>query len=139
MKETEYLRLRADAEVRYKRDLEAIERVWRLSGGKITSMAKVAPTGRSKGDLVKAIRVAIDKQTKNFSAYDLATVVKDANPEFEVKVGYVALVLRRLLEREKGEYIIQVKNVDATSPAMYKRALKDPLLAELNGVEEVEF
>lgn len=140
MKESEYLRLRADAEARYKRDLDAIERVWRLSGGTITAMAKAAPGTRGKGDLVKAIRTAIDKQTGEFSAFSIATLAKESNPEFApaLKSGYVALVLRRLVTKHKGEYITQVENADPLGAATYKRTIRDPLLAEL-GIEEVEF
>jgi len=78
MNEREYGRLKAEAEAEYRRKLDAIEMVWKLSGGAAKNGTEFAVLG--KGSLLKAVRDAIVHLQDEFTVHDVEQYIIRNNP-----------------------------------------------------------
>ena len=107
MRETEYLKLKQRIESEYRKKLDALELVWKMSGsvnGK--SFAPSSSTlleGKTKGRLVKAIREFLQTVSGEFAISDVYTALVRTHPELgEVRRQPIATALRR----QKGIEIV---------------------------------
>jgi hypothetical protein len=86
----EYQRLKADAEAEYRRKIEAIETVWKLSGGAATvpsaNGAKSNENGISKGSLQEAVRHAYKLLSGEFTHRDVYNQIIASDPIFAAKI-----------------------------------------------------
>jgi hypothetical protein len=82
----EYQRLKTEAEAEYRRKLEAIEMVWKLSGGDSKNGSSPHETSIGKGSLQQAIRYAIPYLTGEFTLREVEQQMKVHDPVFAAKV-----------------------------------------------------
>ena len=86
----EYQRLKADAEAEFRRKLEAIETVWKLSGGiaaaPSTNGAKANESGITKGSLQQAVRDACRLLVGEFTHRDVYNRITATDPVFADKI-----------------------------------------------------
>jgi Fe2+ or Zn2+ uptake regulation protein len=97
MNQREYTRLKSVAEAEYRRKIEAIETVWKLSGGNRQNGAKLQETGVSNGSLRQAIAEVVLMLSGEFSVRDVQRHLTENSPEFaEVKRPSISSVLKRM-------------------------------------------
>lgn len=124
MRESEYLKLKQRIEADYRRKLDALELVWKMSGSansKPSTYASVPLTGRTKGQLVRAIREFIHKASAEFSISELQTALLRDHPEFgEVRRQSIATALRRqknieLISKGRGRTEARYRKANPTT------------------------
>jgi hypothetical protein len=120
MNEREYLRLKTVAEAEYRRKIEAIELVWRMTGGTGKSSQKNVDSSIGKGSLQQAILYAIDLLAGEFTVRDVEDQMRAANPTFaaNVKRPSVSAALKRLADEKK---IVSVEVGKGKRPSKYKK------------------
>jgi hypothetical protein len=86
----EYQRLKADAQGEYRRKIEAIETVWKLSGGEAitpsTNGTKSDENGISRGSLQQAVRNAYTYLSGEFTHRDVYNQIVASDPVFAEKI-----------------------------------------------------
>ncbi len=98
MNEREYNRLKAEAEIEYRRKLEAIEMVWKLSGGANRNGTEVIGAIVGKGLLLKAVRHALEDIRGDFTIHDIENWIRRNNPSLAATLKRPSLsgTLKRL-------------------------------------------
>jgi len=126
MNEREYLRLKADAETEYRRKLEAIETVWRMSGGEYSKGWKPTPSlngdGLAKGTLQEAARAAIRLLSGDFTLRDVFTAIAKNDPilagKLEDKMPSLSGALKRMADEKE---LVLVEAGKGKRPSKYRR------------------
>ncbi|MBZ5526078.1 MAG: hypothetical protein LAP21_27980 [Acidobacteriia bacterium] len=104
MKEREYTRLRERLEEDYRRDLESLDRVFRLSGGDPQALAKSSGQVKrgkkvDRGALSQAIDEVLPKfGSADFTAADIYQEIQRRHPDMELKESSVSSAVVRLAE-----------------------------------------
>jgi hypothetical protein len=119
----EYQRLKTDAENEYRRKLEAIETVWKLSGGLtpkgFAAVADSNGTSLNKGSLQEAIRKAYKGLYGDFTHRDVYNQIATFDAAFAEKIKEKLASLSGGLKRmaDDGELVL-------VEPGSGKRASK---------------
>ncbi len=104
MRESEYLKLKQRIEAESRKKLEALELVWKMSGGSNGKLANLSVSpldGKPKGRLVQAIREFLKTASEEFSISDIHTaLLRDHSELGEVRRQSIATALRRQQERK---------------------------------------
>jgi hypothetical protein len=121
MNEREYHRLKTVAEAEYRRKVEAIEMVWRMTGGTSKNGSKATGIPVEKGSLQQAIRYAIDLLMGDFTARDVEDQMRANDPEFasKVKRPSVSAAVKRLADDKK---IVLIQVGKGKRPSKYRKA-----------------
>jgi hypothetical protein len=86
----EYQRLKAEAEAEYRRKIEAIETVWKLSGGASpipsTNGSRPNENGITRGSLQEAVRHAYKLLSGEFTHRDVYNQIVASDPIFAAKI-----------------------------------------------------
>jgi hypothetical protein len=122
----EYQRLKADAEAEYHRKIEAIEMVWKLSGGDaITPTIKDENTngnGLIRGSLQQAVRQAYKLEPGEFTHRDLFNRIAVLDPAFASKIkdklASVSGCLKRMVNEKE---LLLVEAGKGKRPSKYRR------------------
>jgi len=95
----DYFRLRQRIEADYRKKLDALELVWKMSGavnGKPGNQATPPLEGRTKGQLVRAVRKFIENASSEFAISGIQAALLRDHPELgEVRRQSIATALRR--------------------------------------------
>lgn len=98
MKVREYNKLKDEAAGEYQRKLDAIETVWKMSGGVNTNGLETPTQGR--GALLTAARQALTVISGEFTVRDIERRIKTNNPSLTVRRASLSSTLKRLDKRE---------------------------------------
>ncbi len=103
MKQAEYERLKSDALTEYKRKIDAIETVWKMTGGVTLNAATVEGPGISKGALQQAILVALQALPGEFTLRDIEKQIQINDSVFAAKIKRpsISSALKRLADDKK--------------------------------------
>jgi len=117
----EYQRLKAEAEAEYRRKLEAIEMVWKLSGGDSKNGSNPLETSIGKGSLQQAIRYALQQITSEFTLREVEQQMKIHDPVFAAKVKRPSIsgALKRMADDKE---IVVVAAGSGKRASRYRRA-----------------
>jgi hypothetical protein len=99
MNQREYEKLKADAAAEYRRKLEAIEVVWRMSGvGANSNGSHVDETPIGKGALQQAVKSAVQVISGDFTLRDVDKQIRLTDSGFAAKIKRPSLssALKRL-------------------------------------------
>ena len=99
MRESEYVKLKQRIEADYRKKLDALELVWKMSGaanGKPGHQVAAPLEGRTKGQLVRAVREFIQNASSEFAISDIQTALLRGHPDLgEVRRQSITIALRR--------------------------------------------
>ncbi|MGA2482038.1 MAG: hypothetical protein ABSF92_02845 [Candidatus Acidiferrales bacterium] len=101
MNDREYRRLRAEAEAEYKRKLEAIETVWKMSGASTSNGTGASGSSMSRGALLDAVRAAVKLiPGGDFTIKEVAEQIEHSNSALasRVKKASISGTLKRLAD-----------------------------------------
>jgi hypothetical protein len=137
----EYQRLRDQIEDRYRRDLEALERVWQLAGGgEAPTLSADAPADQSgaarfdHGQVERLVRVTVQKFGDEFTVHQVREYIRRQRPEFAgVPRASISSALRRLAA--SGRLIVVEQGV-GKRPSRYRLS---PIPVVENQEEEPSF
>jgi hypothetical protein len=117
----EYTRLKLEAEAEYRRKLEAIETVWKLSGGANQGTATHGTSSLSKGSLHQAVKNAIQFLSGDFSLHDVEKRIQESDPALAARVKRPSLssALKRLADDKE---IVLVTTGSGKRASTYRRA-----------------
>ncbi|SRR5258706_14559981 len=120
MNEREYLRLKNVAEAEFRRKIEAIELVWRMTGGTSKNGPKTGDSSIGKGSLQQAMRYAVDLLAGEFTARDVESQMRANDPAFaaNVKRASLSAALKRLADDKK---IVLVEVGAGKRPSKYRK------------------
>ena len=94
MNDREYARLKKQIEEEYRANLDALERIWKMS--KKQGLSAMANSKR--GSLLIAARQAIAEKHGTFNLRDIEESIKRHNPDLPVRRASLSSTLLRLLE-----------------------------------------
>lgn len=122
----EYQRLKAEAEADYRRKLEAIETVWKLSGGPslaaIKNGTKSSETGLNKGALQEAARHAYKLLSGEFTHRDVFNKIAATDPTFAEQIKDKMPSLSGALKRMANDNeLILVEGGSGKRASKYRR------------------
>jgi hypothetical protein len=94
----EYQRLKLEAEAEYRRKLEAIETVWKLSGGENQSGNGQREQKVGKGDLLRAVKSAAQVLPEGFTLREVEKHIQLSDPALAARIKRPSLssALKRL-------------------------------------------
>jgi hypothetical protein len=116
MNQREYERLKEDAAAEYRRKLEAIEVVWKMTGG-AKNGAKEDDSPIGKGALQEAIKTALQFISGDFTLRDVEKQIQATNSSFATKIKRPSL--SSALKRMAAE-----KDITLVEAGIGKRASK---------------
>ena len=121
MNQREYERLKSQAQAEYRRTIEAIERVWQMSGGATRKGPTHGDSTTRKGKIKDAVRQAVAELSGEFSVRDIEKQIQDDDPELAAKIKRPSLssALKRL---EADEEIVLVTPGSGKRASTYRRA-----------------
>jgi hypothetical protein len=122
----EYQRLKAEAEAEYRRKLEAIETVWRLSGGPALIAAKNGSKSDenvlTKGALQEAARHAYKLLSGEFTHRDVFNKITATDPAFAAlikdKMPSLSGALKRMADDKE---LLLIEAGRGKRPSKYRR------------------
>jgi hypothetical protein len=117
----EYERLKAQAQAEYQRTVEAIERVWEMTGGSTKNGSAPAEAGPRRGSVKMAVQQAVQSQLGPFSLRDIERFIQNNNPLLSGKIKRPSLssALKRL---EKDKEIVLVAAGSGKRASTFRRA-----------------
>jgi hypothetical protein len=117
----EYERLKVEAAAEYRRKLEAIETVWRMSGGASQNDADAQATTLGKGSLHQAVKNAVQVISGEFTHRDVEKQIQVSDPAIAAKVKRPSLssALKRLADEKE---IVLVSAGRGKRASKYRRA-----------------
>lgn len=122
MNAKEYERLKAEAQAEYRRKLDAIETVWKMSGGKDAQPANGSTGSVGKGALQQAVRSALLQVTGDFTLRDVYDQIKIIDPLFaeklKDKLPSVSGTLKRMADDNE---LVLVETGRGKRPSKYRR------------------
>lgn len=123
MLRAEYERLKQRADAEHKQNLQAIERVWRMSQGSLDPTVngsertlrsrrpqrgrKRGTNGARKGALLKAVRTAVKGLHGSFSYQEVSEAVAAQSPRMEIKRSSLKGNLKKLVDAGELEIVVQ--------------------------------
>lgn len=92
--------MKAEIEAEYRRKLESLEMVWKMSGGASSNGSRTADTVLGKGQLQKAVQHALADITGDFDLHDVWKKIRLNNPALAATLKQPSLssALKRLAE-----------------------------------------
>lgn len=102
MNDREYDRLKKQIEEEYRANLDALERIWRMS--KKQNSAAAASNGK-RGSLLVAARQAITQRHGTFNLRDIEEAIKRNNPDLTIRRPSLSSTLLRLVEDGEVEVV----------------------------------
>lgn len=120
MNQREYDRLRAEANADYRRKLEAIETVWKMSGGSQNG-AKASGASIGKGALQQAVTGVLALLPAEFTLRDVEKQIRSTRPELagQIKRPSLSSALKRLADDEQIVVVVTGRGKRAST---YRRA-----------------
>jgi hypothetical protein len=120
MNQREYEKLRADAAAEYRRKLEAIEVVWKMTGGVSRNGTGADETPVGKGSLQQAVKDALQFISGEFSLRDVEKQIRATDSALAAKVKRPSLssALKRLANERQIELVSVGKG---KRPSKYRR------------------
>jgi hypothetical protein len=118
----EYDRLKLEAEAGYRRTLEAIETVWKLSGGAAPQNgASSQQSTVGKGALQQAVKATFQFLPPSFTLRDVETHIRAMNPALAAKIKRPSLssVLKRMADDNQ---IVRMTTGSGKRASTYRRA-----------------
>lgn len=102
----QYKKLKEDIEKEYRKNLEALERIWNLSKEMSSNGTgeRVILSDPSNTDFTKAVRTVIEGLSSEFTVDEIVQGLRDVFGEKEIKRIQITNTLHRLCR--KGEYVI---------------------------------
>jgi hypothetical protein len=94
MHDREYDRLKKQIEEEYRANLDALERIWRMS----KKQGGSAPSNGKRGSLLGAARQAVAEKHGTFNLRDIEDSIKRHNPDLTVRRPSLSSTLLRLVE-----------------------------------------
>jgi len=120
MNEREYRRLKDEAKAEYDRKLDAIEMVWKLSGGTSANGAQNTSVSVGKGLLQKAIRLALEDIPNEFTIRDAEDWIRRNNASLAATLKRPSL--SSALKRLAGEGVILLTSTGSGKrPSKYRK------------------
>lgn len=116
MREPEYRRLRRKIEAEYHEKLNALDMVFRMSGG---APAKDNQGRKSKGAVSQAVRNALPKLTGEFGVREVEKQIKTDDPQSTIKRASISSTLKRMAE--DGETIVRTGEGRGKRASKYRR------------------
>ena len=97
MKEREYRKLRAKIECEYRENLQALDLVFKMSGGDAAEVGAATPL--PMGELAKAVRGAVDAQGSEFTVRNIEDAILESNPDYRGSINRTSIssALKRLV------------------------------------------
>lgn len=128
MNQAEYCRLREQVDADYKKNREALDRLWRMSNEtpppSMSGNTAVAPAALAAGQrqqepnkLPAAVEIAVGSCSSPFTVKDVAAALGEQHPDLVAKNSSISHVLRRLVRNGKLELVEIGKG---KRPSMYK-------------------
>lgn len=122
----EYGRLKADAEAEYRRKIEAIEMVWKLSGGDAAPVpsrnGRGNTDGLTRGSLQEAVRKAYRLCVGEFTHRDVYSQIAVIDAEFAAKIkDKLASVSGCLMRMVEDQELVLVEAGRGKRPSKYRR------------------
>lgn len=121
----EYQRLKAEAQAEYRRKIDAIETVWKLSGGVATTPpgeSRQNGVGIPRGSLQHAVRAASELLVGDFTHRDVQNQIATTDPAFAAqikdKLASISGCLNRMAEER---LLILVERGAGKRPSRYRR------------------
>lgn len=107
MNEREYNKLKRAIEAEYHRKLEALEMVWRMSGGAFPTDSKPAGLTLGRGSTLNAVRSVLEDLQGEFTLRDVAQEITAKDPAFvaTMKRSSISSTLKRLAEKGEIELV----------------------------------
>ena len=103
MREAEYKRLKRQIEAAFRRDMEALDRVWKMASKQASPHSRIASSNGAiaieKGELSKAVEETVDTMvTGEFGLSDIERILKHAHYPWANQINRQSLsnALRRL-------------------------------------------
>src|SRR5437879_1070823 len=121
MNQREYERLKGEAAAEYKKKLEAIDLVWRMSGGTSQNGSNPDVGHVGKGSLLQAVKQAVQFLTGEFTLRDVEKQIQATDSVFAAKIKRPSLssTLKRLAEDKD---IVLVAAGSGKRASKYRRA-----------------
>lgn len=125
MNQREYEKLKTEANAEYRRKLEAIETVWKMSGGRNGNQpSAIAKNGAlGKGRLQRAIRTALESLSGEFDVRDIYNQVVNCDPiladQIKGKLPSISNALKRMVTTKD---LVLVETGSGKKPSRYRRA-----------------
>jgi hypothetical protein len=107
------------AHAQYRRTIEAIETVWKMTGGTRQNGTNDQSVSVGKGALRQAVVDAIQIMPASFTWREVEKQIKSATPDLAIKRASLSSVLKRL---EKDKEIILVAVGSGKRPSTYRRS-----------------
>jgi hypothetical protein len=126
MNRKEYERLKAEAQTEYRRKLEAIETVWKMTDGRNGDSSNTASSENvGKGDLQQAVRAALARIFGDFTLRHVYSEIVLADPvlaeKIKDKLPSVSSVLKRMADDNEITLVTAGRGKRAS---IYRRAQK---------------
>ena len=131
MKESEFIKLRGEIDRRYKSDLYALDRVWRLSNR--TSPPKPGVENVKKGTVSKVVKAVVSSMDGNFTISDVFEAAAKIDPAMAKKANAIRTAFKRLLQNEVKTVSPKAGRKQAQY-ARVKQESSDLLTDELNAL-----
>ena len=121
MNQREYEKLKAEAAAEYRRKLEAIEVVWKMTGGLSKNGTSTDETPIGKGSLQQAVKHALQFITAEFTLRDVEKQIQATDSAFAAKIKRPSLssTLKRLATDKE---IVLVAAGSGKRASRYRRA-----------------
>jgi hypothetical protein len=121
MNQREYDKLKADAAAEYRRKLEAIETVWRMTGGASPNGASADSTPIGKGALQQAVKNTLQFISGEFTLRDVEKQIQATDSALAAKIKRPSLssALKRLASEKE---IVLVTTGSGKRASKYRRA-----------------
>jgi len=113
MRESEYIKLKQEAEREYREKLSAIEMVWKMSR-QPTRQSKATGNSASRGNLKVLVKTFVNQCKNQFTIIDVENFVKPTYPD--TNRGSLNNLLRKMVE--DGE-LKQLQKSAGRAPAIY--------------------
>lgn len=120
MHDREYDRLKKQIEDEYHANLDALERIWKMSKKQGTSSSS---SNGKRGSLLVAARQAVTDKSGTFNIRDIEDLIKKHNPDLMLRRASLSSTLLRLVE--DGDLEVVEKGIGRKG-SIYRQKLKAP-------------
>jgi hypothetical protein len=123
MNRREYERLKAEAQAEYRRKLEAVETVWKMTDGRNGDSPVASPSESIvKGTLQQAVKIALQRISGDFTLRHVYNQIVLEDPvladKIKDKLPSVSSVLKRMADEKE---LILVEAGSGKRPSKYRR------------------
>ena len=106
MNEREYNRLKSEIEADYRKKLDALDLVWKMSGGVSKNGSRGSNAIIPKGSLLKTVRDILPHLQGEFSLHDVEDRIRNVNPGLAATLKRPSL--SSALKRLESDHIISI-------------------------------